>query len=47
VQELLSDTKYLENMQSRITYNMSARKKSFELGWYALAGLDIPTAAQK
>lgn len=47
IQELLSDTKYLENMQSRITYNMAARKKSFELGWFSLTGLDIPAEKSK
>lgn len=47
VQELISDTKYIENMQTRITYNMSTRKKSFELGWRNLLALDFAEDSSK
>lgn len=39
VQALVAEPKYIENMNTRVNYNMSARKKAFELGWYELFGL--------
>lgn len=39
VQALVAEPKYIENMNTRITYNLGARKKAFELGWHELLGL--------
>lgn len=39
VQALVAEPKYIENMNTRVTYNLSARKKAFELGWHELFGL--------
>jgi len=39
VQALVAEPKYIENMNTRVNYNINARKKAFELGWYELFGL--------
>lgn len=39
VQALIAEPKHIEHMNTRIAYNLSARKKAFELGWQNLLGL--------
>jgi glycosyltransferase involved in cell wall biosynthesis len=39
VQALVAEPKYIETMNARVNYNLSARKKAFELGWHELFGL--------
>lgn len=39
LQTLIAEPRHIDNLNSRITYNLSARRKSFELGWRAALGL--------